>query len=809
MRYFYPLLVLLFCQVATILAQPQIRAGETIECGARVDEQHGLRTRKINTQYAHTDDRISQIKNADPIFEIKYTGFTEEAKAAFQYAIDIWEQNLQSDVKIKIFANWAFVENISTLAFVTPTEVKNFEGAPIRNLWYPIALAEKLARKDINPTTEADIVATFNNRRTDWYFGTDGNCPADKLDLVTVVLHEIGHGLGFSGTFRVSNASGSYGLSDGNPKIYDTYLRNGFNTPLLNFSNGSADLGSQLTNNSVVFESLVARTLGSTSANPRVYAPNPFEPGSSISHLDEGTYEDTPNALMTPFASYGKVVHNPGPLVRGIFYEMGWLNTYIDHTPLTDRESNVDIPFSITLRSDTAIDNTSVTLHYSFDAFQTELTAQMLNGVDNKYEISFSTEQSNVNLSYYFTLDDVLGRSFRLPLQSTGTYSFFLGLDVTPPVITHTPKEYILPIDVTLPIEVNGSDNIGLRSVKIEYKVNETGEVHSVDMSLNSPTLYEATINLVDLGLVSGDVFFYKIIATDSSSNSNVQRLPQLGFFQIPIKVFPPVDLYSDDFSSDLNNFYGDFSITKPTGFSDNAIHSPHPYPVSTELDQAMDLVYTLLVPIVVSAENSLISFREVVLIEPGVGDDYLNPAFKDYVIVEGALRGSQEWMPLLTGYDSRTHTQWLDYYNSQLNKGNSNAIGTLNYFKDRRIDLLNTFTSGQEVLVRFRLHSDGEGRGWGWAIDNLTIQGEIVSIDQLIESKEMLYPNPTTGMVSLTLPGVTALSLYRTDGNLAGTVRRDDYTMSFNLGEMAAGLYLVRYSDGKRVYYQKLVITD
>ncbi|MCK7534680.1 MAG: hypothetical protein MZV63_28610 [Marinilabiliales bacterium] len=42
--------------------------------------------------------------------------------------------------------------------------------------------------------------ATFN-KEVKWYFGTDGNTPELLYDFVTVVLHEIGHGLGFTGFF--------------------------------------------------------------------------------------------------------------------------------------------------------------------------------------------------------------------------------------------------------------------------------------------------------------------------------------------------------------------------------------------------------------------------------------------------------------------------------------------------------------------------------------------------------------------------------------------------------------------------------
>ena len=39
----------------------------------------------------------------------------------------------------------------------------------------------------------------------DWYFGTDGSTPFSQYDFVSVVMHEIAHGLNFAGSMRVSS----------------------------------------------------------------------------------------------------------------------------------------------------------------------------------------------------------------------------------------------------------------------------------------------------------------------------------------------------------------------------------------------------------------------------------------------------------------------------------------------------------------------------------------------------------------------------------------------------------------------------
>lgn len=262
---------------------------------------------------------------ATTTFIVTYTGFSAPARAAFQAAVDIWASQISSPVPIRVNATWTALGAGILGSAGASVFANDFPGAADRTTWYPIALANKLAGTDLAPA-DSDIDASFSSAFPNWYFGTDGNTPAGEYDLMTVVLHELGHGLGFVGSASVSAfGSGSIGLS-GLPVIYDRFAVNGSNQSLVNrslFPNGSLALGDQLTGGNIFFNG--ANASAAAGGKPRLYAPPAWQQGSSYSHLDEDTYPaGNPNSLMTPQLDQGEAILDPGPITRGIFADMGW-----------------------------------------------------------------------------------------------------------------------------------------------------------------------------------------------------------------------------------------------------------------------------------------------------------------------------------------------------------------------------------------------------------------------------------------------------------------------------------------------------
>ena len=165
------------------------------------------------------------------------TGTTrgQQRLIAFQFAADVWGALLPSDVEIKISASFDPLTCTATSGVLGSAGARqifsDFPNAPLAATWYVVALANKLVGYDMAtgaPNSSADdIQARFNVSvdndtclgTSSWYYGLDGN-HGTNIDLVVVLLHEFGHGLGFAST--VNSATGN--MSGGIPDVYTRFL---------------------------------------------------------------------------------------------------------------------------------------------------------------------------------------------------------------------------------------------------------------------------------------------------------------------------------------------------------------------------------------------------------------------------------------------------------------------------------------------------------------------------------------------------------------------------------------------------------
>jgi len=253
--------------------------------------------------------------------QVTYNGFPAEAEAAFQYATNIWAGQISSSETIEVDATWADLgDNI--LGSASPSTIhRNFTGAASLDVYYPQALANQLASNDL-ASGSADIICNFGSE-VNWYFGLDGNVPPGTFDFVTVVLHELCHGLGLIGSATVAGSTGFIGQS-GSPFVYDTFINdNNSGGSILELNNGTSGLADALTGGGLVWSG--PEGLAAAMVPPGIYAPDPWEPGASFSHLREDMYlSGNANALMTPNLNTGEAIHDPGPIVMGMFADMGW-----------------------------------------------------------------------------------------------------------------------------------------------------------------------------------------------------------------------------------------------------------------------------------------------------------------------------------------------------------------------------------------------------------------------------------------------------------------------------------------------------
>lgn len=716
--------------------QPRmLKPKHEIVCYASDEDQH-THVAEPESYRLWKERAAGRTKSAN--IEVTYIGFTIQAQTAFQHAVDIWETLIESDVTIRITANWQPLSAGVLGSAIWGSVHANFPGAQRVNTWYPAALAEKMAGYELNDPTEPDIFANFSSS-INWYLNPTGTPAPGQYDFITVVMHEIGHGLGFTDSYSATDQNGFVGVqTTGLPIIYDQQLENQAGQNIFRtFNNGTTQLKSELTSNNVYYNS--SRVLAvNGNERARLYAPATYDGGSSIAHLNESSYlAGTANSLLTPQIAAVEVNHNPGPVALAMLSDMGWKFTRIAHTQLKDTETiSGSFVVKAVITSDVA-PVSQIKLFYNIGGANTEM-AMTPTVNPNEYQASIPATGTPTTYRYFISVNDNLSRNYTSPgkLIQNGQaaiqqfyHVFSTGPDTQAPRITHAPKSFIQDSESTLEIEAIISDNLGLATASVEYKINNVAQT-PITMSQGTPdSLYTATINVSALS--TGDVLEYRIKATDVATSPNTAFSPSSDYYELNVVgLVATEDFYQNDFNSGSADFFGDgFSITTPTGFTNGAIHSTHPYPEGTGFpNDELNLVYQLKVPIRISDGESFIRFDEIVLVEPGEsGSEFGDDDFYDYVVVEGSTDGGVTWQPVADGYDSRASADWLARYNSGSSGNNSTGTGDPALYRPRTIDLREVYEPGEVVAFRFRLFSDPFARGWGWAIDNLRIQTDEV----------------------------------------------------------------------------------
>jgi PA domain len=154
----------------------------------------------------------------------------------FQTAANQWSTLLNSNVTIVVTSQMVgqtCTATSATLGSAGPASYgTNFPNAPRSGVSYAIAEANAIAGSDLSGG--ADINATFNvsidtaclTGTTGWWYGTDPAvaAPVDRIPLLPVVFHELGHGLGFIAPISASGAYGTSGQPIWASYLYDTQV---------------------------------------------------------------------------------------------------------------------------------------------------------------------------------------------------------------------------------------------------------------------------------------------------------------------------------------------------------------------------------------------------------------------------------------------------------------------------------------------------------------------------------------------------------------------------------------------------------
>lgn len=762
------------------------------------------------------------VTNKQTNFVITYNNVPDSVKSCVQFVTNQLQQYIFTPIPINVSVTWTELSS-TVQAYAKPSAmIRNIDGLPYKDVLYPIVLAEKIVSKNLN-FNNPDIELVINSKNA-WQANYIQDIDANLYDLATVLLHEFIHGLGMSGNYAKENTIPTL---LGYPTIFDTFItyKNKFDITNL-YTHGllSKDSLAQILTSDSLFWS-GAYTNAFFGFSPELYAPHQFDYGSSIYHFDEQLFpKGNANSLMTYVILKGERIHTLGVVVQGLLADIGWTDYYIS---AIEKQNTVQVTNShefIVSCIDSLFIPNSQTLMYSYDAGKNFLELPMnYNVVQESYTIDLPAFPFEHTCWYAYRIvtneNDTLYYPSDFPHR---LFSFYVGADTVAPEIQHTQLTSILLEEHAIDFTASVVDNFTIDSVYVEYIIGRNDFAQIIAMGKQTMQLgdfglctTELTVN--NLQLKENDMIAYTIVAVDSYSNISYVVPKGAYIFAVFEPKQEPLHFFITDFEHDsiIPYFYFDkFSIAKPTGFSNKALHTEHPYKTSDKDLTYRQYIAELKNPIIIASNPAYIEFDEIVLVEPSLTSVVFGEyGFWDYVIVEAIKnKKTDEWQALgKVGYDSRQYSEWVSsFYQSLDNEKNSATVPQESLYKKRRINLLENkyFRTGDTVSIRFRLQSDFIVYGWGWCIDNLKIQERIAQTHIPLRTDMFtLYPNPCNNTVSIANYNqeleIQCFNLYG--------VRQNVYCEYGNLdvSSISSGMYIVYITDITGKKYSQLLVKE
>ncbi|MBK8465313.1 MAG: hypothetical protein IPL32_05730 [Chloracidobacterium sp.] len=336
----------------------------------------------------------------------------------FNFAADIWEANLDSSVTISINAQFNPLTPCSSSGGVLGSAGasfinRDFPNVPFAGTWYSGALANKINGVDQNGGS-AEINATFNSSvdtgclgaGTRFYYGFTDTAPNNMINLLVVLLHEMGHGLGFQ-TFT-NGSTGAF--NSGFPSVYDRFAfdrdvnLHWHEMTQAQRATSALNAGDLLWDgaNVRVASSFLTAGRDATNGNVQLFAPNPFQSGSSVSHFDSAV---APNILMEPAVTFGVFgIPLDLDLTRQQMRDIGWYrDTTSDLTP--------DTITNVAPSGNTVIVGSNVNITWTNNGgFNRNVTIELSTNGGTTYPTTIASNVANTG-----------SRSWTIPNSPTGT----------------------------------------------------------------------------------------------------------------------------------------------------------------------------------------------------------------------------------------------------------------------------------------------------------------------------------------------------------------------------------------------------